>query len=233
MVEALQPRPALGRQPGLDPGELRTWAEAAEAELQMACEIPVPESDIDQNSVCGDVVEGSPGEEEEEEADRGGIEQEEEEEAAAEEESQDPFTAVRGEWVSAKGECCIFEDHRTSRLSYEESLDNGCRLHGFLSKLDGFREEGVTMVWEAELAILESDEEPWYGPSFGERPEPVGDIQVRFLPGSPVTLESRIRVAGEDDDWQPAMILRRRKRTPAPVADGAEGVFVFGSPPRG
>mmetsp|Transcript_13008 Transcript_13008/g.40206 ORF Transcript_13008/g.40206 Transcript_13008/m.40206 type:complete len:219 (+) Transcript_13008:54-710(+) len=207
---------ALGREPGLDAAELRSQAGDVEAALQRACQVPVPESDVDQSSVRGDTEgEGTAGAEEDE--------------AVPEVEHKEPFLAVRGQWVSAKGECYVFEDHRTSRLTYEESLDNGCRLHGFLTKLEGIREDGVAMAWQAELAILDEEENPWYGPSFGEPPEPVGDIQVRYRPGLACQLETRIRVAGEDDDWQAPLTLRRRKKTPAPVADGAEGVFVFGA----
>mmetsp|Transcript_57650 Transcript_57650/g.115483 ORF Transcript_57650/g.115483 Transcript_57650/m.115483 type:complete len:234 (-) Transcript_57650:63-764(-) len=232
MVEALRPTPAFGRAPELDVAELRSRAESAEAALARACEVPVPESDVDQNSVRGDVADDSvawPAEEDLAQA-YARLAAEDALEAAAEDEHQEPTVAVIGDWVSAKGECCVFEDHRTHKLSYEEFLDNGCRLHGFLTKLNGFREDGIAMAWEASLAILDQDEDPWYGPSFGEPPEPVGDIQVRLRSNS--VLETRIRVAGEDDDWQPPSIFRKRKKAPAPVIEGAENVFVFGGSPR-
>jgi len=151
--------------------------------------------------------------------------------------------AVRGTWVSYKGECRIFEDHITSRLAYEELLNDGDgqRLHGWLVR-KGSEAEGVL---EASLSVLDEDEGVWYGPSFGEEPESVGDIQVRLLRKGlgPPELETRIRVEEEDSDWQPPVMFRLKEQEgggpfvgggagisssgPEPASDSA-GVFVFG-----
>jgi len=151
--------------------------------------------------------------------------------------------AVRGTWVSYKGECRIFEDHITSRLAYEELLQDGDgqRLHGWLVQ-KGSQAEGV---FQASLSILEEDEGVWYGPSFGEQPEAVGDIQVRLLrKGSgPPELETRIRVKEEDSEWQEPVTFCLKEQEgggpfisggvsicsngPQPASDSS-GLFVFG-----
>ena len=41
---------------------------------------------------------------------------------------------VCGTWFSAKGECRVFRDRLTSKLTYEEPLGEGVRLHGFLER---------------------------------------------------------------------------------------------------
>merc|ERR1719384_1369797 len=93
----------------------------------------------------------------------------------------------------------------TARLTYEEPMEEGARLHGWLNQV-----EGETMLWEGTLAILEKGRGPWYGPSFGAPPEVVGKIRVRLLPvaegekgdkGEP-SMETQIMVDGEDTDWQ-------------------------------
>lgn len=143
--------------------------------------------------------------------------------------------AVCGAWVSEKGECKIFLDRMTSRLSYEESLPDGGRLHGWLLR------NGQNLCWESRLWYLDEDQGPWYGPSFGEEPEAVGFILVRLCPGSPPTMETQIRVLGEDDDWQSPTSFRQKPEgqsttpfaaftaSPGPVAQGSGGLFVFGS----
>mmetsp|Transcript_7448 Transcript_7448/g.20111 ORF Transcript_7448/g.20111 Transcript_7448/m.20111 type:complete len:180 (-) Transcript_7448:95-634(-) len=113
----------------------------------------------------------------------------------------DEACSVIGNWKSAKGGCRVFEDHITSRLSYEEPIGDGSRLHGWLVKRDD------EQIWESSLSVLEEGERPWYGPSFGEEPESVGDIRVR-LTGKGV--ETQIRVDGEDNDWQPPVCFRRK-----------------------
>merc|ERR1712032_1428847 len=116
-----------------------------------------------------------------------------------------------GTWISEKGEFSIFEDHMTSRLSYEELLGDGSdRLHGWLVK-----QSEDEARWLGKLAILEDGERPWYGPSFGEEPDVIGHIQVRFMPGSPDKVETQIRVEEEDVDWQPPVVCRRK---PPPIA---------------
>ena len=73
---------------------------------------------------------------------------------------------------------------------YEEPLPDGCRR--WLQRLD----KGG-LVW---LLIANH---PWHGPVCGVPPEIVGCILVRLLleEESPI-LETRIRVAHEDNDWQ-------------------------------
>uniref|UniRef100_A0A7S1M5M7 Uncharacterized protein n=1 Tax=Alexandrium catenella TaxID=2925 RepID=A0A7S1M5M7_ALECA len=266
MAEALALQPFLGPAPELDLAELRRRASEVEAVLRLACQVPVPESDVDQDSVRSDAADEATAGLEDEAGQQGrgrltllgdqvrslvgmlqpeqAITREQAEaaqsvaegmsaslaelrEAQADEENPDPCVAVLGQWVCDKGDCSLFQDHRTNRLTYEEPLGNGSRLHGFLTKLNGFREEGVAMAWEADLSILDEDEDPWYGPSCGEQPESVGDIQVRYRVGS--RLETRIRVDGEDDDWQPPQDWRRQRLSSIPAVDSAEDVFVFGA----
>jgi len=142
-----------------------------------------------------------------------------------------------GRWVSTKGKCRIFHDKMTNQLSYEELMKDSCRLHGFLVRkpVAGELEAGadscaeVDSLWEAQLAVLESDERPWYGPSFGEEPEFVGAIQVRYRHSADQLL-TQIRVADEDADWQPETEFRRQPtlvRPSSTVEDG--GMFVFGA----
>ncbi|CAK9023145.1 unnamed protein product [Durusdinium trenchii] len=89
-----------------------------------------------------------------------------------------------GSWRSAKGECAIFTDPRINRLTYEESLsDQDARLHGWLEPYEDEQGDGVIACWVAVLHLLGEDELPWYGPSFGEEPEALGQIKVELLPG--------------------------------------------------
>mmetsp|Transcript_38498 Transcript_38498/g.106091 ORF Transcript_38498/g.106091 Transcript_38498/m.106091 type:complete len:192 (+) Transcript_38498:79-654(+) len=185
-----------GRLPRVDVAELRRQARFAKAELQWASKVPVPdEQGLDEllagtSSASGSALGAGPGS------------------SACAQGHAD--SQVCGVWNSEKGECRIFEDHITNRLSYEEPIgdDGDCRLHGWL---DACTAEGGTLTWQARLAILEDGETPWYGPSFGEEPETVGDIQVRLLSGStPPMLETRIHVDGEDEDWQPPVTFRRQ-----------------------
>jgi len=160
------------------------------------------------------------------------------EEEADGEEGGEGGDEVNGYWGSTKGECRIFEDHMTSQLSYEEPLPDGCRLHGFLLPDDEAASASASAsasacegmrCWQAELVILDEDQRPWYGPSFGERPEVVGDIQVTLRPGTPAILETRIRVAEEDTDWQSPVSFRRKPPPVVPAAaEGNENLFVFG-----
>ena len=87
------------------------------------------------------------------------------------------------------------------RLTYEEFVGGeGRRLHGWLH----LAASGGTL-WRGDLALLEPGGRPWYGPPWhrGQAPEAVGSIQVRPIPGSsPAAMETQIKVAGEDDDWQ-------------------------------
>lgn len=227
------------RRPLLDAAELIRQAKRAKAELQRASEVPVPESDVDQNSVRGDVPEdGLVGLEDE--AAAAGPQLETEEEAVELDDGdatgQSVDDVLRGDWVSESGECHIFEDRMTRRLSYEELFDDGGRLHGWLVRIpeEELEAEDVrdgVAAWQATLWLLNDHQGPWYGPSFGEEPESVGDIQVRIRPGNVIALESQIRVQAEDgeyDEWQPRVTWRKKKRTVVPPDAATNGLFVFG-----
>lgn len=143
--------------------------------------------------------------------------------AAAEPEADDAQDPVRGDWCSDKGECSIFDDRITSRLAYEEKFPEGNRLHGWLVRQTDQNDKPMDpAIWTSKLWILEEDEAPWYGPSFGEEPEYVGDIQVSLLPEG--RIQTRIKVVDEDDEWSEPIMWRRK--APPPVV--AEGTFVFG-----
>uniref|UniRef100_A0A7S4RTM7 Uncharacterized protein n=1 Tax=Alexandrium monilatum TaxID=311494 RepID=A0A7S4RTM7_9DINO len=112
-----------------------------------------------------------------------------------------------GNWASDAGKCRIFKDPITSRLAYEEPLAEGRRLHGWLNPV-----QGEEPLWRGSLALLEAGRPPWYGPSFGPEPEMVGSIQVRHLPGGEgedAAMETQIRVAEEDTDWQSPVRFRK------------------------
>merc|ERR1712083_1178814 len=119
-------------------------------------------------------------------------------------------TRVRGKWVSDKGECAIFRDNVTGHLSYEEPVGDN-RLHGLLVAQKD--REASAPCWHAQLSILQENEHPRYGLSFGEKPEYVGDIQVRLLPGEGI--ETRIKFMDEDgvkdSDWQPPTFWARKE----------------------
>lgn len=231
--------PTKDRRPLLDAAELIRQAKRAKAELQRASGVPVPESDVDQNSVRGDVVEdGYIGLEDEVVA--SAVTQSETEEAVELDDGdatgQSVDDVVRGDWVSESGECHIFEDRMTRRLSYEERFDDGGRLHGWLVRIPVEEMEAADVrdgvaSWQATLWLLNDHQGPWYGPSFGEEPESVGDIQVRIRPGNVIALESQIRVKAEDgeyDDWQSTVTWRKKKRTVLPPDAATNGLFVFG-----
>eukprot|EP00928_Gymnodinium_smaydae_P001134 TRINITY_DN10410_c2_g1_i1.p1 TRINITY_DN10410_c2_g1~~TRINITY_DN10410_c2_g1_i1.p1 ORF type:complete len:219 (+),score=57.09 TRINITY_DN10410_c2_g1_i1:141-797(+) len=137
---------------------------------------------------------------------------------------------IQGWWCSDMGECLIAEDRMTSRLYYEEPMRDGDRLHGWLLK----QEVDGQVLFEAALVHLEENEDPWYGPSFGEEPESVGDIRVRHVPISGGWgLQTQIRVEGEDEDWGEPTVFRRRPQaisisTSAGGEGGADERFVFG-----
>merc|ERR1711974_23003 len=99
-----------------------------------------------------------------------------------------------GTWVSPKGKCritCI-----GSSLRYEEMLVGGQQLHGWL-----IRRIGEEQCWQASLSVEDLGEEP------SGMPEVVGDIEVSLLSGWPRKLQTRIRVANEDVDWQPPILF--------------------------
>merc|ERR1712232_1247964 len=125
--------------------------------------------------------------------------------AVADTEASSMEEQVMGFWKSEKGECRIFRDKNTNQLSYEELIGDGSeRLHGRMMQIaeEASEKAGAGVVcWEAELMILEEDDGPWYGPSYGPKPDVVGSIRVRFSLGSPSSLDTRIKVEGKKD-WQ-------------------------------
>lgn len=234
-------RATKDRRPLLDAAELIRQAKRAKAELQRASEVPVPESDFDQNSVRGDIAEdGIIGLEDE------GVvaaaTHSETDEVAELGDSHGDVTGqsiddvIRADWVSETGECHIFEDRMTRRLSYEELFEDGGRLHGWLVRIpeEELEAEDVrdgVASWQATLWLLNDSQGPWYGPSFGEEPEQIGDIRVRIRPNNINVLESQIRVkaeSGEYDEWQPRVTWRKKKRTVLPADAATNGLFVFG-----
>merc|ERR1719310_1440358 len=135
---------APSRGPKLDKAELKSQAKRAKADLDRACETPVPRGDTPRGQRPSDVE-----------------------------------PSIFGDWKSDKGECRIFVDHITHRMSYEECFgDCDDRLHGWLEPREGEKDS-----YQAELMILEDGICPWYGPSYGEKPEVVGDIRVRLVHG--------------------------------------------------
>ncbi|CAE7368355.1 UVR8 [Symbiodinium natans] len=191
--------------------ELQREAKRAKSEWDRAKQVPVPdEGDED--------LEDAPAEEGDSQA--------------ADLEGMPPLQAVQGSWLSARGECAIFTDPRTNRLTYEEHLaDDQSRLHGWLEPSEE-ASEGSIACWIATLHLLEEDELPWYGPSFGEEPEALGQVKVELFPGR--RLQTSIRIEDEDDDWQsPTPFRRRASEEIAASAAAAEsaaagGAFVFG-----
>jgi len=157
--------------------ELKRQAAHATAILKRACEVPVPADGDDevpeQAPTNGALTNG--------------------EHASVDIASEQ---ALHGFWMAKSGECRVFLDNKTRRLSYEEELKDGCRLHGWLER------QGEELCWQSALWLLEPDDEPWYGPSCGEEPERVGRIMVRLLPGPPRRMTSQIMVTDEDEDWQ-------------------------------
>lgn len=118
----------------------------------------------------------------------------------------------RGFWLSDGGQCRIFNDKITNRLSYEELIGDGSeRLHGFFDTVDGESNSGYT--WQATLVIIEEGEDPWYGPSCGEKPESVGSIRLKLIAAGEGSLgseiiETQIRT-DEDGDWQTTVCWKR------------------------
>lgn len=159
-----------------------------------------------------------------------------------------PAASPLGSWLSEKGQIRIVRDPMCARLCYEEGLKNGDRLYGFLEETDRLPavEEGPQQgkeanevleegCWQAELRIVEDGKDPWYGPSFGPKPSPVGDVLVRLLrnkgdeqassssghagpSSSSLSLETRIRVRDDDNydedaevPWEPPVRFKLLK----------------------
>ena len=186
--------------------ELQREAKRAKSELDRALQVPVPEDEE---------LDSLP-------------------DASPDLDDFDSFEAIQGFWRSSKGECAIFTDQRTNRLTYEESLsEQDARLHGWLEPDDDQAGEGALACWVAVLHLLGEDELPWYGPSFGEEPEALGQIKVELLPGS--KMRTSIRIEDEDDDWQsPTCFTRRTEEELQAQAQAAQlaaagGAFVFGA----
>lgn len=225
-VEFIVPK---DRCPELDIGELKNRAEWAKAALEKLEKVPVPAEKAADSLGGARATEQAPAKTTS--ANKGKAAA-----AGAADEATVSEEAIHGEWVSAKGKCKIFLDSMTRRLSYEEALDDGCRLHGWLVKKSG------ELCWQSTLWILDEDQPPWYGPSFGEEPEAVGDILALLLPGPPTRLQTQIRVEGEDTDWQPPVTFAQLDQgenvldafgpfgpSPGPMMpETGGGLFVFG-----
>eukprot|EP00927_Polykrikos_kofoidii_P029210 TRINITY_DN25295_c0_g1_i1.p1 TRINITY_DN25295_c0_g1~~TRINITY_DN25295_c0_g1_i1.p1 ORF type:complete len:144 (-),score=23.82 TRINITY_DN25295_c0_g1_i1:442-873(-) len=124
---------------------------------------------------------------------------------------------VCGFWASELGECHISSDKVTSKLAYEELIGDGSeRLHGWLEEVsDEASEENGACIpvyrWQASLMQLSRGESPWYGPSCGEQPEVIGDVQVIFRPGgdgSLPLLQTRIKAQPEESWTEPVAFER-------------------------
>lgn len=230
--------PPKDRRPVLDAAELRRDAKRAKAELQRACEVPIPDAaDVDEDlAPQGSMDDGAAaGTSKAQEPAAAGEAPDRPQAEAAKAPVGHAEEAVVGEWISDKGECFIGEDRITSRLAFEEPLGDGSRVHGWLVKQEPgtTADDGSLACWQATLTLLDEGQGPWYGPSFGQEPEALGDIQVRLLVSG--GLQTRIRVADEDTDWQPPVTFRRRPpgsaEAAAVVAElAARGdTFVFGA----
>lgn len=119
---------------------------------------------------------------------------------------------VWGTWVSHKGECRISHDSVSDRLHYEEvfSSEDGERmLQGWL-----IRRLDMDRCWQSSVAVTVCG-----GEGHDLSPERVGDIEVRLGSGRPPSsLHLRIRVADEDDDWQPPVAFHRKPTKAAATA---------------
>merc|ERR1719215_2361378 len=87
-------------------------------------------------------------------------------------------------------------------------------------------------LYEADVWILAEGDLAWYGPSFGEPPEVVGQVEVKLTDGSPAKLQTRIRIRDEEadeeeeaEDWSDPVDFQRRA---AEVDTKSAGMFVFG-----
>jgi len=134
-----------------------------------------------------------------------------------------------GFWASSKGECHIFDDPITNQLSYEESVGDGSeRLHGKLELVESGTDGATGPCWQASLMILEEGQSPWYGPSFGEKPEVVGDIRLRLLDAmAEGTPQIETRIKGKDDkEWEAPVLFTASadgELAPAAAQDAAIG----------
>lgn len=124
--------------------------------------------------------------------------------------------AICGTWISNKGQCRISHDRVTDRLQYEEifsSQDGERLLQGWL-----MRRIDIERCWQACLSVS------LCGDDRGLETEIVGDIEVRLGAGRPPsTLNLRIRVADEDDDWQAPVVFHRQAAKAAAATTRREG----------
>mmetsp|Transcript_41690 Transcript_41690/g.115009 ORF Transcript_41690/g.115009 Transcript_41690/m.115009 type:complete len:267 (-) Transcript_41690:83-883(-) len=103
-----------------------------------------------------------------------------------------------GRWKSKLGECHIYLEQATMRLIYEESVEGGGLLTGELRPLDCPEvstetpdEFEAAATWQAELKLVNEDSDA--------EPEQVGSIRVELTDSA---MKTRIRAAGEDEEWQ-------------------------------
>lgn len=113
-------------------------------------------------------------------------------------------------WASENGQCHIFRNHITNRLLYDELIGDGSdKIYGWLDA-KGKDPDGCAS-WEADLMMADADEDPWYGPAFGEKPDVVGKISLRLLNGAAPQVETKI-IEGEGSDWGTPVLF-------TPIAD--------------
>lgn len=191
--------------PTIDPELLKLKADQAKAELEQACRVPVPHSPREfvevkpsstpaykssvtpsakaalkfgSNKTQSGFLFGSAGKTDKDSVN--GI---------------DP-DLLCGTWVSSIGQMRIFRDARCNRLAFEEKTgwDGDGYFHGWLTPKVLGDESG----WIASLSKFEEGDQPWYGPSFGEKPEDLGEIFITYCNDGPSpTVSSKSRVAEE------------------------------------
>eukprot|EP00930_Biecheleria_cincta_P060725 TRINITY_DN46336_c0_g1_i1.p1 TRINITY_DN46336_c0_g1~~TRINITY_DN46336_c0_g1_i1.p1 ORF type:complete len:236 (-),score=59.36 TRINITY_DN46336_c0_g1_i1:91-798(-) len=234
MVEDAIVRP--DKRPEVDVADLQRKAKQAKLELARALQVPVPNDGFEEDNgpeKSQDIDIDSSGKATP--AHEEGDEVHEDDSAPPRQEDDDDLSveeAVKGRWKSAKGECRIFSDSVTHRLTFEEKMPDGVRLHGWLDDRQEEVSEGATACWVATLHVLDQDECPWYGPSFGEEPEALGEVRVELMPGR--KLRTSIWIADEDEDWQPHVHFSLRPDDEVDEAAVAaqqaafRGAFVFG-----
>ncbi len=109
-----------------------------------------------------------------------------------------------GDWFEISG------DPYTDRLCYMEPLESGW-LHGWVECLGLSRGR---LRWRVDLVILEEDEDPWYGPGWGQEPgRDGGHVELKMV--SPFASSSLL----EATRHQGTRIYRRRALFPVGGAD--------------
>eukprot|EP00928_Gymnodinium_smaydae_P049135 TRINITY_DN32948_c0_g1_i1.p1 TRINITY_DN32948_c0_g1~~TRINITY_DN32948_c0_g1_i1.p1 ORF type:complete len:499 (-),score=87.27 TRINITY_DN32948_c0_g1_i1:246-1700(-) len=108
---------------------------------------------------------------------------------------------LKGLWTSENGEINIFEDKMTGQLIYTEFIGDGSDcIRGHL-KPDG------EDTWSGELMLLEEGQEPWYGPSCGEKPETVGEVRIRLLLATD-SMQLELCIKATDEDWAAPVLFQ-------------------------